>query len=201
MKKATLIIIVCCAAFAAAAQDTGKVAQLEWKVKMLEQRQAKFERQLQAGHTKKLAEKKIKEAHKHVAAERAKFKAEDIARAETLYHRANRQSKPEIRNRLLDSVVILYPQLNRAGCAQLYLAQRADSNDKREQLLKDCIDRFSECYYLDGAQVGPLAMLQLARLYNATNREPLGQELIKRLRKEHRKAIGHDGRRLLEDVE
>jgi hypothetical protein len=49
---------------------------------------------------------------------------------------------------------------NRVGCATLYLAQRS-SGDDRERLLRECMTKHDECYYLNGARVGGLARLYL----------------------------------------
>ena len=49
---------------------------------------------------------------------------------------------------------------NRVGCATLYLAQRS-SGDDRERLLRECMTKHDESYYLNGARVGGLARLYL----------------------------------------
>ena len=98
--------------------------------------------------------------------------------------------------KMLDSVVSTYPQLNRAGCAQLYRAQQ-EAGGKKERLLKDCIDRFSNCYYFDGTQVGPFATLQLASYYHQTGRQREARKLLRRLRNESPEAVGHSGELLV----
>ena len=101
---------------------------------------------------------------------------------------------------LLDSIVSAYPQLNRAGCAQLYRAQR-EAGYEKERLLKDCIDRFYECYYLDGAQVGPLAVLQLASYYKEIGRVHDADKLFKQLRNKSPEAVSHGGTLLIDEIE
>jgi len=200
MKALLIVILSICSFTAVSAQDTDKIKELELKVKMLEERVARLERIKTdvepSRHTKKMMEI----AKKHSNQEREKFKADDIAKAEVLYQKGNKMLADERSKKPLDSIVSLYPQLNRAGCAQLYRAQQETGTEK-ERLLKDCIERFSNCYYGDGAQVGPLAMFQLAYYYRYMSKEAEAEKLFKQLRQQYRGAIGHDGEKLLSKVE
>ena len=45
-----------------------------------------------------------------------------------------------------------YPDINRTGCATLYVAQKAQG-DERARYLQDCIEKFNDCFYGDGVQV------------------------------------------------
>ena len=141
-----------------------------------------------------------KVARRHMQDERKNFKQEEIQKAEELYTMASELLRnggnPET---LLDSVVSMYPQFDRAGCAQLYRAQ-LEKGQEKESLLKDCITRFSNCYYGDGAQVGPLAMLQLAEYDHLVGKEQDAQELVERLRKEYSESVGHDGVLLVDKI-
>ena len=132
--------------------------------------------------------------------EREKFKSEDIARAEVMYQRANKMLSDDRSKPPLDSIVLLYPQLNRAGCAQLYRAQQ-ETGIEKERLLKDCINRFFNCCYFDGAQVGALAMFQLAYYYRYMSKEEEAEKLFKQLRRSYKGAIGHDGETLVSKIE
>ena len=131
-------------------------------------------------------------ARQHVEIERTKFKPEDIAIAEQLYSKASEILRDTSSKKLLDSVVTTYPQLNRAGCAQLYRAQQ-ETGAEKERLLKDCIQRFESCYYLDGAQVGPLAMFQLANYYRESGLKKEARQLFKEIRRKYADAVSHNG--------
>jgi len=147
-----------------------------------------------------MAQKMTIVAEQHVGAEREVFAKQDIDKAEKLYMRGSRMLlSGEESKKQFDSVVSLYPQLNRAGCAQLYRAQQEVGGEK-ERLLKDCLARFSNCYYLDGAQVGPLATYQLACYYWNIGRYRDADEFFRQLRKDHPEAVGHDGRLLVDKI-
>ncbi len=48
-----------------------------------------------------------------------------------------------------------YPDINRTGCAVLYVAQKSQG-DARTQYLQTCIEKFNDCFYGDGVQVGSM---------------------------------------------
>ena len=195
--KALFITLIALNSFlCASAQKEDKVTELEQRVKRLEYRLARMEK----GQALPDAKKMMITARKKDADERRKYSAADIAKAEELYQQAANILSEDASKKLLDSVVSVYPQLNRAGCAQLYRA-RQETGPEKERLLKDCIARFSNCYYFDGTQVGPLAMLQLAEFYQESGREQDARKLFKQLRKESPEAVGHDGELLLNKID
>lgn len=194
--KTLFISIVCIFAISAVtAQDSVRVKELEKKIERLEVRLARVESMASEKKVSSEAKKMIKVVEKREKTERKKYKAEDIAKADQWYFKASRNMYNEDSQKLLDSVVSVYPYLNRAGCAQLYLAQQKEGTEK-ERLLKDCIDRFYTCYYLDGAQVGPLAMLRLADYYRYNGKSEDAIKLYKKIKHDCPKAVGHDGRLL-----
>lgn len=200
MKSLCITLLAVLPFSAVFAQDADKVKELEQKVHRLEVRIARLESNAARAETTPEAKKMMKVARQHVNSERGNFKSEDIAKAEELYQKAAPLLPGDERNKLLDSVVSGYPQLNRAGCAQLYRAQQETGSEK-ERLLKDCLDRFSNCYYLDGAQVGPLAMHQLAVYYQQTGRKQEADKFFKRIRKESPGAVNHRGALLVDEIE
>ncbi len=160
---------------------------------MLEGRVAATESLASAGQRTTDAKKMSKLALQHMRAERQIFKAEDIRKAEELYIRASALVREGGNSEaLLDSVVSLYPKLNRAGCARLYRAQMA-TGDEKIAFLNDCINRFGTCFYGDGAQVGPLAIFELANYYQLIGEGHNAQKLFKQLSKEYPEAIDHNG--------
>jgi TolA-binding protein len=167
---------------------------------MLEGRVARTERNAAASQQTPGTKKMQTLARQHMEEERRNFKADDIQKAEELYTRASQIMRDGgDAKKLLESVVSLYPQLNRAGCAQLYRAQQETSREK-VLLLKDCIARFSTCYYGDGAQVGPLAMFELAEYYQMAGKERDARELFSKIRKEYSESVGHDGVLLIDKI-
>ena len=196
MKALIFTLLATCSVVVASAQDSVKVKELEHKVQGLEERIARMESRSVSDEAKKMR----RVAKQHGELERKTFKAEDIAKAEELYDKASKNLWDTGAKKLLASVVRLYPQLNRAGCAQLYLAQQ-DTAQNKELLLKDCMRRFDSCFYFDGTQVGPLAMFQLATWYQQTGRKQEAHKLFRRLRRESPEAVGHDGEPLVSKIE
>jgi len=207
MKSLLTILFVACSFIVASAQDADNVKDLEARVRKLEERMAMLEDRMARTESSSATNQQTPEAKKmakvalqHMQEERKNFKPEDIQKAEELYLNASklmrigRDSKT-----LLDSVVSTFPQLNRAGCARLYRAQQ-ETGPEKEALLKDCISRFSTCYYGDGAQVGPLAMFDLAEFYQAAGKEEDARGLFRKLRKEYSGSVGHDGILLVDKI-
>ena len=53
----------------------------------------------------------------------------------------------------LQTMIKKYPDINRTGCATLYVAQKSQG-DERAGYLQECIEKFNDCFYGDGVQVG-----------------------------------------------
>jgi predicted Zn-dependent protease len=203
MKIFYLTLIAICSFFVVSAQEkTDKIKELEQRIRQLEERVSKLEEKSAMTQPTPAAQKMMKVARQHVKAEQEQFGSTELIRAEALYQKGAQlyQSNNTDSKKMLDSVVAEFPLLNRAGCAQLYRAQQEDGA-KHEQLLKDCITRFYNCYYLDGAQVGSLALFQLASYYKNANRNDEAQMLFKKLRDQHPEAVGHDGALLINKIE
>jgi hypothetical protein len=198
MKAFLFALFIACSCITAFAQND-PAKELEERVHRQEERMAKLEYSATAYQQPVPAKKMMIIARQHAMQEQSKFKAEDIARAEELYQKGAQIFQYDASKPLLDSVVSIYPQLNRAGCAQLYRAQQ-EAGKEKERLLKDCMARFSMCYYFDGAQVGPLAMMQLAFYYKQAGSEHDADNLLGRLRKENPEAVGHDGALLVSKI-
>ena len=207
MKSLLTTLFVACSVVIASAQDADKERDVEQRVRKLEERMAMLEERMARTESRTVASQQTPDAAKmgkvaklHMQEERKNYKPEDILQAEAMYVKASTVIReggdPKV---LLDSVVSMYPQLNRAGCAQLYRAQD-ESGQEKERLLTDCIARFSSCYYGDGTQVGPLAMLELADYYKQVGKEQDAQKLFKKLRKEYSESVGHDGSLLVDKI-
>jgi hypothetical protein len=54
-----------------------------------------------------------------------------------------------------------YPDINRTGCAMLYVAQKSQG-DARTEYLQSCIEKFNDCFYADDVHVGVYARFLLA---------------------------------------
>lgn len=100
--------------------------------------------------------KKVQEARKHIMQDRTSAHPDSYKAAEELYQKGSKSMGSGDAEKLLSQVVTEYPELNRAGCAQLYLAKMTEG-EKQQEMLKIAIDKFHDCWYGDGVQVGPYA--------------------------------------------
>ena len=196
MKSILFTVLAVCSFVAAPAQDAERVVELEQKIRNLEERIAKLEKDQQTPEAKKMA----RAARARDAADRKKFKSADIAKAEALYQKAAQTGLQDWNKVLLDSVVKRYPQLNRAGCAQLYRAQQ-EMGEEKVRLLKDCMKRFYNCYYFDGAQVGPLAMYQLAAYYRSAGKKAEADKLFRQISLKCTESVDHTGALLIDKMD
>jgi len=201
MKPFVFMLILTIVNTAVWAQDSTKIKALELKIHQLESRLERLERINASPRIADVVRKRELAARARAARDSVMYKVADIDRAEALYGRASRlmRSNDAAAGQLLDSIVAVYPGLNRAGCAQLYRAQQ-ENGPEQERLLKDCIDRFGDCYYFDGAQVGPLAMFKLAYYYLKAGQQQKAHELFKRIQMESPEAIDHSSQLLTEQI-
>jgi len=201
MKTLMLAFLAACTFIVAPAQDSLKVKELEQRIKILEEKVARLEVSVKNGSLSDEAKKCRQAARQRSESDERNFRSEDIKKAEDWYVRASQNARTAESAKLLDSLVSQYPKLNRAGCAQLYLAQWEKSGPEKERLLKDCIDRFYNCYYFDGTQVGPFAIYQLAFYYKEQDKKEEARKLFKRIRSDSPDAVNHNGELLINNID
>jgi hypothetical protein len=176
-----------------------EMSDLRDRVIRLEQRIAEIEKQL-APVSQQLTIEQQRETLKRKARERmakdsAKYTEAQLAEAEALYQVANRNWRSPEAQVSLKVMVEKYPDLNRTGCAVLYLGQMAGGEDQ-EKYLKQAVEGHSDCFYLDGVQVGAYARLQLAQHYLNTERPDQAAVLLDQIRADYPDAIDHRGQPL-----
>jgi hypothetical protein len=93
-----------------------------------------------------------------------------------------------------------YPDVNRTGCALVYMGQMSKDEEK-EKYLKQAIEKFSDCYYLNGVQVVPWARALLGYYYQENGRADEATKLFEEVKKNHPDAIDHQGRFLVKLIE
>ncbi len=103
-------------------------------------------------------------------------------------------NSPETKENL-KKLIASYKKANRAGCATLYLALLS-SGEERENYLRTAIDKYSDCWYGDGVQVGAFARFHLALLYQQIGKRTEADKLFKELLTNYPNAIDHQGRLL-----
>jgi hypothetical protein len=90
-----------------------------------------------------------------------------------------------------------YPDINRTGCAVLYVAQNS-LGDERIKYLEDCIQKYNDSMYGDGVQVGAYARFMMAEEYKAKGEDKKASALYGELRVKYADAVDHRGALLID---
>lgn len=178
-----------------------EVAQLEQRVARLEkqvQEISKILEPLKAQLAREGRQRAFREKFaKRMALDRVRHTPEQLRDAETLYQVANQKwGTPEAKDSL-EKMIAKYPDLNRTGCAVLYLAQNSQGAE-RARYLQDCIEKYNDCRYGDGVQVGVYARFLLAQDYRSQGEEEKAEALDNEIKTRHGDAIDHAGNLLVE---
>ena len=208
-----------------AAQEE-ELKQLRQRVQQLEERLAKAEAELAAskasaaGAQKATAEVQAATAaqqqneaaatREQIDAQRAKARArsrqdaqkytpEQLAEAEQLYQVANKDWRSPEAIVSLKQMIEKYPDVNRTGCAVLYLGQMSQG-DTREEYLKRAVENHSDCYYFNGVQVGGYGRYLLAAYYQELGKQDEAKKLLEELVSKYPDALTHRQQRLLPTV-
>jgi hypothetical protein len=191
-----------------------QIEQLLDRVAQLEKKVADLEKKLGGGNAvaaapqptgqapAKVFQSLQEKARARSMADRKTYSAEQLQEAESLYQPSNdrsRRGSPEVRASL-EKLIAKFPKSNRTGCATLYLAQWA-SGEEREKLFKDAIEKYGDCYYLNGVQVGPYARFQLANYYDQTNQPDRAHEQREAIKKDTPDAVDHGGMLLVKQFD
>ena len=214
---------------AAAQADTagdvkdGQITELREQVKKLEARLAELEKQVgplvarqnggpgageearvaraqqPAGRDEARVTKAQAKARARMALDRKKHTGAQIGQAEELYQVANKNWRTEEARQSLQQMVEKFPDVNRTGCAVLYLGQMSEG-EERERLLTDAAEKYGDCYYGNGVQVGAYARFLLALYYKDAGQEDKAKRLFDEIRKKYPDAVDHGGRWLVAQI-
>jgi hypothetical protein len=187
--------------FAQATADES--AELRQRVKRLEQQVQQLEQDMkpvraqQAAHDRQAALRK--KLNQRLAQDQKKHSPEQLRDAEQLYQVANQKWGSPEANESLQAMVKKYPDINRTGCAMLYLAKKSEG-DERAKYLQDCIEKYNDCFYGDGVQVGAFARLLLAQDYKSKGDEEKAAAFYAELKAKYADAVDHRGGLLLDSI-
>jgi len=193
-------LILCFTPIARGDDDQDKqIAELKAKVATLEKRVAALEKMLapMQGDAQKKALRELFE--NRMAADAKKYKPEQIREAEQLYQTMNKNWRSDEGKAALQKMIEKYPDMNRTGCAELYLGQVSDGEEKAAHL-QTAIDKHSDCMYGDGVQVGAYARYLLALYYKEKGDNTRANSLFDEIRKDYPLAVDHKGRSLEEQI-
>jgi len=130
-----------------------------------------------------------------------KYKPEQLREAEQLYQTMNKNWRSDEGKAALKQLIEKYPDLNRTGCALLYLGQVSPAGEEKEKYLGTAIDKHSDCMYGDGVQVGAYARYLLALYYQEKGNNGKAASLFDEIRKDFPFAVDHKGRALEEQMQ
>lgn len=181
--------------------DTNELAQLNQRVGRLEkqvQELSQFVAPLKAQQAADSRRQALREKFDNkMARDREKYTRAQLAEAEQLYQVANQKWGTPEATASLEKMIKQYPDINRTGCAMLYIAQKS-TGDKRAQYLQDCIDKYGDCFYGDGVQVGAFARFLLCQDYRAGGQDKKADALAEELKTKYPAAIDHGGNLLVD---
>ena len=127
-----------------------------------------------------------------MAQDRKNYTQKQLDEAEQLYQVANQKWGTREAIESLQTMIKKYPNLDRTGCAMLYLAQMSQG-DERAKYLQDCIDEYNDCFYGDGVQVGAYARLLLVEDYKSQGETEKAEALFNEIKTKYADAIDHNG--------
>jgi hypothetical protein len=132
--------------------------------------------------------------------DQANYTPEQLRDAEQLYQVANQKRGTPEAKESLQTMIQKYPGLNRTGCAVLYLAQMTQG-DERTGYLQDSIQKYNDCFYGDGVQVGAYARFLLLQDYQSQGDSEKAKALFDEIKAEYADAIDHQGNFLVNSIE
>ena len=134
-----------------------------------------------------------------MAQDQAKYTPEQLRDAEQLYQVANQKFGTLEASNSLQTMIQKYPDIDRTGCAVLYVAQMS-KGDSRARYLQDCIDKYNDCFYGDGVQVGVYARFLLAGDYRSKGEREKADALFNTIKSEYPDAVDHGGNLLVDSI-
>ena len=195
-----------------------QIQELQAQVKRLEARLAELERKVapilarQSGgadgaaeprpaaqNAQALLQKNQTRARERMRADLKKHKQDELRKAEELYQVANKNWRSEEAKQSLQQMIEQFPDINRTGCAVLYLGQYA-TGEERERLLTDAAEKYGDCYYGDGVQVGAYARFLLGLYYQENGQADKAKKLFDEIRTRYADATDHRGRPLVAQI-
>ena len=141
----------------------------------------------------------IKRARERMMKDQQKYDIAQLKECENLYQVANKNWRSEEAKSTLKVMIEKYPDVNRTGCAALYLAQY-ERGEEQERMLKDVIERYGDCWYGNGVQVGALARFLLAGVYVQKGDRAAADALIVEIERDYPGAITHRWQLISEQI-
>jgi hypothetical protein len=136
---------------------------------------------------------------KKMAQDREKYSQPQLRDAERLYQIANQKWGTDEALQSLQTMIKQYPDINRTGCAVLYVAQQSQG-EERTNYLKQCIEKHNDCFYGDGVQVGVFARFLLASDYLEKGKRDEANTVFAEIQQNYADSVDHSGKLLIESI-
>lgn len=185
----TILMLLVAASLVWSAFLGNRLNQLEKLMAPLKAQQAAQERQtvLRAKFNQKMAQ------------DRQKYSQDQLRDAEQLYQVANQKWGTVEASNSLQQMIQKYPDIDRTGCAVLYVAQMSTGED-RARYLQDCIEKYNDCFYGDGVQVGVYARYLLAMDSRKNGDRAKADALLNEIKAKYPDAVDHSGNLLVDSI-
>jgi hypothetical protein len=202
--RIVLPALILASSFPVAAQTTGdELSQLKERVTQLEKQVQEMSRLLEPVRAQQGVESRRRalreKFEKKMTEDQAKYTGEQLREAEQLYQVANQKWGSTEAAESLQTMIKKYPDINRTGCALLYVAQRSQG-EQRAKYLRDCVDKFSNCFYGDGVQVGAYARVLLADYCQSKGEKDQAAKLYSEIKSQFADAVDHAGNLLINGI-
>ena len=193
MQKILIVLLLGTASSLFAVSQSTKIKELEQRIEKLEKAMKPILVQQKA----KGAAKKLQiEARTRMKKDIETYSQEELRKIESLYQSRGYKWGSRQKNNNLRLLISTYPKSNRAGCAMLYLGQ-SSKGKIQEDYLKQAIEKYSDCFYGNGVQVGPYAKFYLAMVYKRSGKKDQATALFDEIKTESPDAIDHRQRNLV----
>ena len=173
-----------------------RVGKLEKEVREMKKPAMPSQSQSQTQERRKILREKF---NKRWQKDSEKYSSEQIRDLENLYQVANKNWRSEEAKKSLEELLKKYPDTNRTGCAVLYMAQWAEG-EEREKLLKEAMEKFDDCFYGNGVQVGAYARYLLSCYYFEKGEKEKAKTLFNEILSKYPDAVDHSGELLADKI-
>jgi len=188
---------------ALAQEKADDIAQLKQRVDQLENQVREMSKILDPLKAQQVRDQRQRELRKKFELrnkqDQDKYSGDQLAEAEKLYQVANSKWGTAEATESLEKMIKQYPDVNRTGCAVLYLAQTSKGPEQTAKL-NECVEKYNDCMYGDGVQVGALARFLLVQSYKSSNDEEKAEALENEIRTKFPDAVDHGGNLLVDDL-
>ncbi len=145
-------------------------------------------------------EKNRQAARVRAADDRQTYQAAELAEIESLYQVANKNWRTEEARASLKKLLEKFDRANRTGCATLYMGQMSEGQERLDYLTR-AVEKFSDCYYFNGCQVGGYGRYVLALTLWEKGEKDKARALLAELKTTYKDATDHRGRPMGETTE